>query len=73
MDLEYYRYKEIKDAAINNPTYENLERLANWLDRYDNCWNGEEWNIDNEYHLKPIYKQMDEDEWEVVDYELNRE
>ena len=73
MDLYYYRYKELREAAINNPTKENLERLADWLFHYGDCgWNGEEYDIDDGYYLRPIYKQVDEDEWEVVDYELHR-
>lgn len=69
-----YNYKKIRDTAINNPTRENLERLYNWLEQYDDGrgWNGEEWDCDDGYSLRPIYKEVAEDEWEIVDYELRK-
>lgn len=47
-------------------------------------WNGEDYGkwwrctgeflteaSEEEYTLKPVYKQVDEDEWEIVDYEVS--
>ena len=43
-----YDYQELREKAIENPTFENLEALADWLRNYDmNSWNGEFWNIDD--------------------------
>ena len=50
-----------------------------------NGWNGEEYGgcwkctgefltdaSKEEYTLKPVYKEVDEDEWEIVNYEVTR-
>ena len=43
-------YKEIRGAAINNPTPTNLEQLADWLFQHGDCgWNGEEYDVDDGY------------------------
>lgn len=64
-------YKEIRGAAISDPTPTNLERLADWLFQHGDCgWNGGEYDVDG-YYLRPVYKEVDEDEWEIVGYELH--
>ena len=67
-----YNYQEIRDTAINNPTHENLERLYNWFSQYADVrdWNGEGWDCGDGYSLRAIYKEIAEDEWEIVGYEL---
>jgi hypothetical protein len=30
-----YDYEDLRKQAIENPTFENLEALANWLETYD--------------------------------------
>lgn len=45
--MNEYRYEELREAAIKNPTDENLAALGEWLQQYgDRYWNGEEWDID---------------------------
>lgn len=41
--MNEYRYEELREAAIKNPTDENLAALGEWLQQYgDRYWNGEE-------------------------------
>ena len=67
-----YDYQELREKAINNPTFENLEALADWLRNYDgNSWNGEFWDIDNGQRLYPIYGDEDENGcFPIVNYEI---
>ena len=41
---------------------------------YDDCWETDEntFNIGNGgvYNISPVYEQIDEDEFEIVDYEI---
>lgn len=66
-----YDYQELREKAINNPTFENLEALADWLSNYDiNSWNGEFWDIDG-LRLYPIFGDEDENGcFPIVNYEI---
>lgn len=66
-----YDYQELREKAINNPTFENLEDLADWLSNYDiNSWNGEFWDIDG-LRLYPIFGDEDENGcFPIVNYEI---
>jgi hypothetical protein len=56
--MNEYRYEELREAATKNPTGENLAALGEWLQQYGNdCWNGEEWDIDEGRLLRPVYGQ----------------
>lgn len=65
-----YQYAELRAAAIAEPTSENLAALGEWFESYgmDN-WNGEYYDADG-YQLRPIYKEIEEDIFEVTGYEL---
>ena len=67
-----YDYQELREKAIENPTFENLEALADWLRNYDgNSWNGEFWDIDDGQRLYPIYGDEDENGcFPIVNYEI---
>ena len=69
-----YDYEELRAKAINNPTFENLEALADWLRYYDysqKSWNGEFWDIDDGLRLYPIYGDEDENGcFPIVNYEI---
>ena len=67
-----YDYQELREKAIENPTFENLEALADWLSNYDmNSWNGEFWDIDDGQRLYPIYGDEDENGYfPIVNYEI---
>ena len=70
--MTYYDYEELRAKAIENPTFENLEALADWLRNYDmNSWNGEFWDIDDGQRLYPIYGDEDEDgDFPIVNYKI---
>lgn len=67
-----YDYQELRAKAIENPTFENLEALADWLSNYDmNSWNGEFWDIDDGQRLYPVYGDEDENGcFPIVNYEI---
>ena len=67
-----YDYHELREKAINNPTFENLEILADWLRNYDmDSWNGEFWDLDDGQRLYPVYGDEDENgNFPIVDYEI---
>jgi len=79
-DGNYYNYQEIAKATVKDgATFEEKERLARWLDRYDlTSWNGEEWKVDRiegdpqTYRMKPVTQinPDDPDEFITVDYEI---
>lgn len=54
--IEEYGYEEYLRNAKNNPTKENLSKLANWFNFFGvEYWNGEGFVIDNNHLLKPIF------------------
>ena len=54
--MDRYSYKELREAAIKNPTFENCQALAEWLDRYDiTAWNGECYDLDDGIRMFPIF------------------
>lgn len=56
-----YDYENLRKQAIENPTFENLEALANWFSTYDmSSWNGEFFDIDDGLRLIPEYGEEDE-------------
>lgn len=73
--IEEYGYKEYLRNAKNNPTKENLSKLANWFNFFGvEYWNGEGFVIDNNHLLKPIFDINSKEEynclliigWEIV-------
>lgn len=67
-----YKYNEIVAAAKANPTEENMKRLGEWFEAYGNCyWNGEEYTVDSNTTLRPVYTEVSEDEYEITGYEFH--
>lgn len=62
MDSIYYLYKELVTRALSaKGTREDIARLAEWYEKYgERYWNGEYYQIDGRYILRPIYKQNGE-------------
>lgn len=65
----------------NNSDIEVVEIDGRWFaldgwngDYYDNCWETDEntFNIEDGecYEIKPVYQEIDEDEFEIVNYEI---
>ena len=67
-----YDFQELREKAINNPRFDNLKNLADWLSNYDmNSWNGEFWDICDGQRLYPIYGDEDENGFfPIVNYEI---
>lgn len=72
MDYFYYRYQELRQKAVApNATQEDVNELGRWFEAYGSrFWNGESYGIDDNLRLYPIYKQVDEDNYEIVGYEI---
>lgn len=71
--MNEYRYEELREAAIKNPTDENLAALGEWLQQYgDRYWKGEEWDIDGGRRLRPVYGQEPDEygNFPLVGYDL---
>ena len=66
------QFDELKKNAIESGTLEDCELLAQWLLEFDSkhSWNGEFFTIDKDHRMYPVYKQIDEDEYEIVGYEI---
>lgn len=68
--MDYYSYKDLRAAVEAAPTQENVNALGEWFNAYGMCyWNGEFFNADGIY-IYPVYKEIDEDEFEFIGYEL---
>ena len=66
---EWWNDKNIELVNIDGVVY----ALNNWNgETYNNCWICTGDNLmdasDDEYIIKPIYKEVDEDEFEIIDY-----
>lgn len=72
MRTDEYRYEEIANEAIADPTDENLERLWNWFEAFgqERYWNGESYEVKDGIRLYPIYTEVRVDEYEIIGYEL---
>lgn len=76
--MDTTNYKELLTKALKEPTTENLESLANWCDRYGNCWNGECYDISDigapsgSRLLYPVYSEEPDkyDNYPIVGYEI---
>lgn len=64
-------YYELKAIAFKNPTFETISALVEWLSEHDpRAWNGEIWRLENGESIRPIYREIDEDTFETIDYEI---
>ena len=66
---KWWNDKNIELVDIDGVVY----ALNNWNgETYNNCWICTGANLmdasDDEYIIKPIYKEVDEDEFEIIDY-----
>lgn len=75
--MSAYDYQELREKAMNTRDQKDIDALGEWLEVYGmDSWNGEVFDIDGGYSLRPIQKAVDFDEsgepiqWENVGYEL---
>lgn len=68
--MNYYSYQELKAAVMANPAAENVNALGEWFSNYGNdYWNGEYYDADD-FAVWPMYKEVEEDEFEFTGYEI---
>ena len=72
LPYNYYDYKDLRSAATKpGATQEDVNALGEWFEmngsRY---WNGECYDAGDGYDLFPIYREINEDDCEIVGYEL---
>lgn len=72
-----YDYDILLAAAIaGTATQSDIDALGEWFSAFgDDDWNGEKWSAyqdenGHHYSLRPIYKEIDEDIYEIDHYEL---
>lgn len=70
--MTIYDYEELKNKALSaDATPEDVNALGKWFEQYgDRYWNGEYFGIEGGICLYRVEKEVDEDEWEIVGYEL---
>lgn len=71
--MNEYKYSDLRAAALADPTAENLAALGEWLQEYGGKdWNGESWDIENGYRLRPVYgEEPDEfDAFPLLGFEI---
>ena len=67
-----YNYKALEAAALApNAPQTAIDELGEWFEQYGmDFWNGEYFEIDRGHRLFRVYKEVDEDEFEVTGYEI---
>lgn len=70
----YYDYDNlVKKALSKDASEEDVNELGEWFRRYGvDYWNGEYYEVDEEYRLYEVFKEVAEDEFELIGYELKR-
>lgn len=70
--MTIYDYEELKNKALSaDATQDDINTLGEWFECFGGrYWNGEYYSVENGIHLYPVCHEVDEDEWEIVGYEL---
>lgn len=75
--MSAYDYQELRDKAMETRDQKDIDALGAWLEVYGmDSWNGEVFDIDDGYSLRPILKPSSWDDsgepiqWDTVGYEL---
>lgn len=66
-----YSYKELLAAATGkSATQTDIDTLGAWFSEFGSeYWNGEYYDADGE-RLFPVYRESEEDQFEVIGYEF---
>lgn len=69
--ISAYNYEELRAAALApNATQDDIDALGEWFSRYGSTyWNGEYYDADG-VCVRPVYKKIDEDDYELTGYEI---
>ena len=72
MSINRYSYQELsKKALSDSATQEDVNNLGQWFDLYGmDFWNGKCFSIDSEHDLYPIYAPADNDQYDIIGYEI---
>ena len=71
MNISYYDYEELAAKALETNATADLEALGEWFNQYGrDYWNGECYTIDSSHDLFPIYEEVEEDDFQIVGYEI---
>lgn len=75
MNTDYYNYKSLVAAALApNATQADIDALGEWFRAYDQRdWNGECYYVDATHRLYPIYREIGEDDYDIVGYTFDRD
>lgn len=66
--INRYDYEELKNAAIETNSKEDIENLVEWFEKFGNAfWNGEYYEIDNNMSLRPVYNLIDYNPYNDID------
>lgn len=69
--INYYSYKELKEAVKGDCSEQNLKALGEWFKLYGSSyWNGECWAADELGDLYPVVEMDENDIGKIVAYEL---
>lgn len=71
MNINYYSYTELAEKALATKSPEDCANLGYWFERWGrDYWNGECYNIDSAHDLYPVYKEVEDDEYDIEGWEI---
>lgn len=75
MNADYYNYKSLVAAALApNAAQSDIDALGEWFHAYGwRDWNGECYHVDAAHQLYPIYREIGEDDYDIVGYTFDRD
>lgn len=73
--MDQYDYKRLVSAALDaNATQADIDALGEWFHAYGwRDWNGEYYHVDAAHQLYPIYREVGEDDYDIVGYTFDRD
>lgn len=69
-NYDLYDFDDLRKKAIApDATQEDIDRLGYWMSRHGrDSWNGEYYSVDSTHELYPIYKEVAEDDFNLIGY-----
>ena len=68
----YYDYQDLeRKALLPCAAQEDIDALGEWFEQFGSrYWNGECYDIDGNRALFPVYREVSEDEYEIIGWEI---
>ncbi len=68
--MSYYSYQNLTAAALaDNAPQSAVDALGEWFELHGAMyWNGESYTVDEAHDLYPVYRELGEDEFELVGF-----